>query len=90
MLIYVMQIDTSKQYPLRPGRMQILFDNQSPLFFVTFNTYIRKQLPANEAIHNSFIDFCTKSPDYGIVVGTYVIMPDHIRFFAGLIVTASG
>jgi len=78
-----MQNDNSN-YPLRPGRLQILFDNQTPLFFVTFNTYKRIRVLANNAIHKAFTDFCKKSPDHGIAVGNYVKMPDHIHLFVWL------
>jgi len=34
-------------------------------------------------VHETFIRFALGAPEYGVAVGRYVIMPDHIHLFAG-------
>lgn len=72
--------DNEKKYPGRPPRLSRVFD-QTPLYFVTFNTFQRRKLLADEAVHNAFISYAAKNKDRGFAVGRYVIMPDHIHLF---------
>jgi REP element-mobilizing transposase RayT len=68
--------------PEVPPRLDIIFQKYDPpLYFVTFNTHHRKHLLANSKVHQRFIEFCQKGEERGIVVGRYVIMPDHIHLF---------
>ncbi len=67
--------------PRRPPRLKRLFPNYNPLFLVTFNTYKRQRLLACPEIHHAFIEFCTVGASKGMIVGCYVIMPDHVHFF---------
>ncbi len=62
-------------------RLQQIFDDQQPLFFITFNSYRRKPILANDELHAAFIAFCRKGADNGMIVGVYCIMPDHVHFF---------
>jgi REP element-mobilizing transposase RayT len=54
----------------------------SPLYFVTFNTYRRKKLLANARVHERFVTFAKSGEQRGIAIGRYVIMPDHVHLFA--------
>ena len=38
---------------------------------------------ANKLVHSAFQSFAEKAVDHGILIGRYVLMPDHIHFFAG-------
>ena len=67
-------------YPRLPPRLPRLFPS-NPVFFVTLCTYRRQRVLAT-AVHTSFIRFAERAyADRNIVVGRYVIMPDHIHLF---------
>ena len=68
------------KHPGRPPRLSRVFD-QSPLYFVTFNTWKRRSLLPNEKVHESFRGYAEKNLCRGFAVGRYVIMPDHIHLF---------
>ena len=76
--------ENDKRYPKRPPRLPTLFNNQTPLYFITFNTQKRKPILDNNEIHSAYVEFCGRSPTRGVVVGTYAIMPDHIHMFVWL------
>ncbi|MCK4982710.1 MAG: transposase [Victivallaceae bacterium] len=63
----------------RPKRLKILFDNQRPLFYITFNTHHRKKCLANQQCFDAFRKYCERGKDFGMLVGNFVIMPDHIH-----------
>jgi putative transposase len=66
----------------RPPRLERLFQEyQTPLWFVTFNTLKRTPLLANTAVHKRFQDFCAQAATRGILVGRYILMPDHAHLF---------
>jgi REP-associated tyrosine transposase len=67
--------------PRRPPRLQELFSNRQPFYFVTFNTYKRLHLLARPEIHDAFRDFCCWAEERGIAAGRYVLMPDHVHLF---------
>ena len=71
-------------YPRRPKRLEWLFSNVCPLFFVTFNTYKRLPLLAHPEIHDSFRSFCFRAQERQIAVGRYILMPDHVHLFVAL------
>ena len=57
----------------------------NPLYFVTCCTYRRRLHLANEAVHISFIKFAQRAQtDFGVAVGRYVILPDHLHLFVAL------
>lgn len=72
--------ESGKKYPGRPPRLSRVFD-QSPLYFVTFNTWQRRSLLANDTVHHAFLAYVEKNRIRGFAVGRYVIMPDHIHLF---------
>src|SRR5437870_5116182 len=65
-----------------PQRLRWLFTDH-PIYFITACTYNRRQILAQPAVHNSFIEFAFRACEYRVWVGHYVIMPDHIHLFAG-------
>ena len=71
-------------HPRRPTRLDRVFAELPPLYFVTFNTYRRAHLLANEAVHATFVEFCRRAESLNIAVGRYVLMPDHIHLFVAL------
>jgi REP element-mobilizing transposase RayT len=53
-----------------------------PFFFVTFNTYDRRRILADDEIHEAFRSFCQRAEkEHRIAVGRYVLMPDHVHLF---------
>jgi putative transposase len=76
--------ESAREYPRRPPRLEWLFANMHPFYFVTFNTYKRNSLLARSEIHETFRSFCTRAEAYNVAVGRYVIMPNHIHLFVVL------
>jgi putative transposase len=72
------------RYPRRPPRLQWLFANVHPFYFVPFNTYQRRHRLASPQIHETFRDFCIRAEQHDVAGGRYVIMPDHIHLFVVL------
>jgi putative transposase len=72
--------EDNRKHPGRPPRLSRIFD-QTPLYFVTFNTWQREHLLANDAVHAGFCTYADKNTARGFAVGRYVIMPDHIHLF---------
>ncbi len=73
-----------KQHPRRPPRLTWLFSNIRPFYFVTFNTWNRKHILANDVVHEEFQTFCQNAGNHGVSVGRYVLMPDHFHLFVML------
>jgi putative transposase len=62
-------------------RLSYVFQNH-PRYFVTACVYNRRNLLADPVIHEILRKHWTKSLDlYGWVIGSYVVMPDHVHFF---------
>jgi putative transposase len=72
---------TGDMAEMRPSRLSHLHTN-TPVFYVTFCSYHRRPVLANRAVHLAFISFCKTARMYGVTVGRYTIMPDHIHLFA--------
>lgn len=73
-----------KQYPRCPPRLTWLFSNVRPFYFVTFNTWNRKHILANDEVNEEFQTFCHNAGNHGVAVGRYVLMPDHVHLFVML------
>ncbi|MCA1594435.1 MAG: transposase [Acidobacteria bacterium] len=71
-------------FPARPRRLELLFSNVRPFYFVTFNTYKRLPLLARPEIHETFHSFCIRAQEHNVAVGRYMIMPDHVHLFVAL------
>jgi REP element-mobilizing transposase RayT len=53
-----------------------------PFYFITFNTYERRNILASDDVHETFRSFCQRAEDeHDVAVGRYVLMPDHAHFF---------
>ena len=67
----------------RPPRLDEIFQRyDSPLFFVTICTIHRRKIGNLEIAHNAFLKYVACGlTDFGVAVGRYVIMPDHMHFF---------
>jgi REP-associated tyrosine transposase len=64
--------------------LDIIFPRR-PVYFVTCCTYRRRAYLATARVHQSFIKFAQRAQiDFGIAVGRYVILPDHLHLFAAL------
>ena len=71
--------------PKRPPRLRTIFDRfDPPLYFITFCTFDRRPVLANDEFHTYFVSYLTQKSTAGIVCGEYVIMPDHIHLFMRL------
>jgi len=72
------------KFPRAPRRLDIVF-SRSPLYFVTCCTYRRRAHLANERVHEAFVKFSKRAEsDFGVAVGRYVILPDHLHLFVAL------
>jgi len=67
---------------MRPKRLSWTFSD-FPVYYLTLVAHDRRQILANRDAHASFIVFAQRAIDYGVAVGRYVLMPDHIHLFAG-------
>jgi len=69
-------------YKDTPPRLAHVFPSyDTPIYFVTINTWQRKRCLSNDAVHNAFIAYAQMNADSGRCIGRYVIMPDHIHGF---------
>jgi putative transposase len=71
----------NQEFERRPLRLGRVFDT-SPLYFVTCCTHGRRSCLARKEIHAALLFFAERAKrDFGIAVGRYVIMPDHVHLF---------
>ena len=64
----------------RLGRLEWVFE-ENPVYFVTACLHGRRRLLDQEAAHEVFVRFCGESSKRGVIVGKYVLMPDHLHLF---------
>jgi putative transposase len=65
----------------RLSRLETVF-TEAPVYFITACTEKHRHLLANDDAHEIFRSFCILARDRGVVVGRYVLMPDHLHLFA--------
>ena len=67
----------------RPPRLEQIFQTYDPpLYFVTICTIHRQKIGDLEAAHHAFEAYVRRARDeFGVGVGTYLIMPDHMHLF---------
>lgn len=70
-------------HKLRLHRLEQVFAAE-PVFFITACAADRHAILANIVVHDAFVRFTTAAAARGVFVGRYVIMPDHLHFFATL------
>ena len=68
----------------RPPRITPFGDNKWPLYFITCCTLHRHAWLATPSIHEAWLAFALRGRELGLAVGRYVLMPDHLHFFARL------
>jgi len=75
-------IHTGRVIKGRPPRLPEIFQrDDSPLFFVTLCTLHRRKFGDLQTVEAAFEAYASRGTDFGVAVGRYVIMPDHIHFF---------
>jgi REP element-mobilizing transposase RayT len=67
----------------RPPRLGEIFQSyDTPVFFVTICTLHRREIGDLDTVHEAFRKYATRATEeFGVAVGRYVILPDHIHFF---------
>jgi putative transposase len=67
----------------RPPRLDVIFQRYDcPLFFITVCTLHRRKIGNLKTAHQVFQKYISRGErDFGVAVGRYVIMPDHMHFF---------
>src|SRR6266550_5976262 len=67
----------------RPPRLEQIFQTYDPpLYFVTICTIHRQKIGDLEAAHHAFEAYVRRARDeFGVGVGRYLIMPDHMHLF---------
>jgi REP element-mobilizing transposase RayT len=76
-----MTADTPRRRRLH--RLGVLYV-RSPIYFVTVCSVSRKDILANDRLHDAFVGFGQQGDAIGAHVGCYVIMPDHMHFFVSI------
>ena len=72
------------KFPRPPSRLDWIYE-RDPLYFVTCCTHRRRPLLANDRVHAAFLEFSERAQnDFGIAIGRYVILPDHLHFFVAI------
>ena len=66
----------------RPPRLEQIFQTYAPpLFFITICAIHRNKIET-QAVHQAFEAYVRRARDeFGVAVGKYLIMPDHMHFF---------
>jgi putative transposase len=65
-----------------PPRLPVLFQSyDEPLYFVTFNTLLKRPLLANDSVHAAFRGYAERGLEFNVATGRYVLMPDHLHVF---------
>ena len=67
----------------RPPRLGQIFQTYDPpLYFVTICTIHRQKIGDLGAAHHAFETYIHRArDDFGVAVGRYVMMPDHVHLF---------
>jgi putative transposase len=68
-----------------PPRLTEVFErHDTPLYFITICSLDRQGILASPQVHEAFRLYAIRGQAFGVAVGRYVIMPDHIHLFVGL------
>ena len=68
-----------------PPRLAEVFPwHDAPVYFVTICTLNRQPVLAYPYVHEAFRLYATRGREFGVAVGRYVIMPDHLHVFVAL------
>ena len=73
------------KFPGKPPRLEGIFPRyEPPLYLVTCCILQRKHLLAFEDTHQAFVEYARGNVPRNLLVGDYVLMPDHLHFFVQL------
>jgi len=65
-----------------PPRLPVLFQRfDAPLYFVTFNTWLKRPLLAHDSVRAAFCAYAQRGLEFNVATGRYVLMPDHLHVF---------
>jgi REP element-mobilizing transposase RayT len=65
----------------RPHRLDLIYF-RSPLYFVTFCTRNRTKIPSLDIAQGAIENYARLGIlNFGVAIGRYVIMPDHVHLF---------
>ena len=70
-----------RKFKPRLQRLRWLFTD-CPVYFLTACTENRLRTLANEEIHREFMEFAHEATKRHVLIGSYLVMPDHIHLFA--------
>ena len=71
-----------QKFKATPPCLPVIFQRfDAPLYFVTFNTLLKRPLLANDAVHAAFRSYAVRGLEFNVATGRYVLMPDHIHVF---------
>jgi REP element-mobilizing transposase RayT len=71
-----------RKFKETPPRLPVIFQRfDAPLYFVTFNTLLKRPLLANDSVHAIFRNYTERGLEFNVATGRYVLMPDHIHVF---------
>jgi REP-associated tyrosine transposase len=73
-----------KNDPMHPPRLQRLgwVFRDCPVYFLTSSTAGRRPILADDETHQAFAFFARNGAARRVLVGRYVLMPDHVHLFA--------
>ena len=68
-----------------PPRLSGVFQRyDAPVYFITICTLNRQAVLASPHVHGAFRSYAMRGRQFGVAVGRYVIMPDHLHVFVTL------
>ena len=71
-----------RKFKETPPRLPVIFQRfDAPLYFVTFNTLLKRPLLANDSVHSAFRNYAERGLEFNVATGRYVLMPDHVHVF---------
>ena len=71
-----------RKFKETPPRLPVIFQRfDASLYFVTFNTLLKRPLLANDSVHAAFRSYAERGLEFNVATGRYVLMPDHVHVF---------
>ena len=69
----------------KPPRLREIFQrHNAPVYFITICTLNRQPILASSHVHEAFRSYAARGKEFGVAVGRYVIMPNHLHVFVSL------
>jgi putative transposase len=77
-----MPLTMLRKFKKTPPRLSTIFSRYDPpLFLITMCTLLRRPILCNPTVHDAFRTYAQRGQQFGVAVGRYVIMPDHLHAF---------